>query len=320
MLFALREAGVDVDALARQVGAPSAGARLTMAQGDALLDLALAQVGDPAYGLVAGARIQPELFGIAGLSAMAAPTFGAALARIERYKRMLSTDALELRPQGDTTVVRVHLARPESPHARMRMDMEVAFLVSFGRVMTRTRIVPRVVRLRGPAPAYRERYDALLGGPVEFQQPVDELAFSALDMARPLVSSSPELVELYGTRAEQLLAETGGADLVEQVRAVLGRLLNGEEPGIGEVSRVLGLSERSLQRKLGEAGTSFAELLTRARREIARERLAKTDIDLAELSFVLGFSDPNSLHRAFKRWEGMTPLEYRRAARAEGAQ
>jgi AraC-like DNA-binding protein len=316
--FTLRELGVDADAIAREVGAESASARMTVAQADALLDRALGHIEDPSAGLRVGARIQPELFGLAGLSAMAAPTFGAALARIERYKRLCSTDAIVLVPEGDTTVVRVLVARPERPHARLRVDMECAFLVCFGRVMTRTRIVPRELRLRGPVPAYHARYAALFSCPVEFEQPVDTLRFSALDLARPLVSGSPELGELFRAQAERTLAETGGGDLVEQVRAVLRRLLNGEEPTLASVARGLGVSERGLQRKLGEASTSFAELLTQVRRDIARERLAQTDIDLAELSFLLGFSDPNSLHRAFKRWEGMTPLEYRRAARRAG--
>ncbi|ADO68621.1 AraC family transcriptional regulator [Stigmatella aurantiaca] len=313
MVIALREGGVDVDAILRKVDASSlpTGARMTVAQWNAFQDLALARV-EPSLGLELGAQIHPELFGIAGLSAMAAPTFGAALGRLVRYKRMFSTDVLELVPQGDDQALRVDVSMPERSHARLRVDMELAFLVSFGRVMTRTRIIPRAVSLRGPAPAYQERYGALFACPVRFQQPVDELLFSALDLARPLVSSSPELEALFGARAEQLWEETGGDERVSQVRSVLRRQLSGEEPSIGGVARALGMSERSLQRKLSEAHTSFKALLSEVRRDMAREQLATTDIELAELSFLLGFSDPNSLHRAFKRWEGMTPLEYRR--------
>ena len=133
----LRELGVDADAIARELGAESASARMTVAQADALLDRAFARVEDPAAGLRVGGRIQPELFGLPGLSAMAAPTFGAALARIERYKRLCSTDAIVLVPEGDTTVVRVLVARPEAAHARMRVDMECAFLVCLDRKSTR---------------------------------------------------------------------------------------------------------------------------------------------------------------------------------------
>ena len=80
-----------------------------------------------------------------------------------------------------------------------------------------------------------------------------------------------------------------------------------------------GLDGLELQRRLAEAGASFAELLDEVRREIARDQLVRTDVDVAEISFLLGFSNPNSLHRAFKRWERMTPLSYRRAARGPRA-
>ncbi|HYO69663.1 MAG TPA: AraC family transcriptional regulator ligand-binding domain-containing protein [Archangium sp.] len=311
----LTEAGVDVESIARRLGAPSASSRLTPAQMDALLDQALVATGNAAFGLEVGADVRPELFGVVGLSAMAAPTLGAALGRFERYKRLFALDTLELVPGRDATRVRVHLARPEGPTARVRADMEMVFLVAFGRRMTRTRVVPRCVHLRGPRPAHHERLEAFFNAPVEHGQESDSLLLSALDLARPLVSSNVELSGLLGPRAEQLLVESGGQDVVEQVRAVLRRMLNGDEPCMQEVARALGTSERSLQRRLSGARTSFVTLLGEVRRELARERLVHTDMEMAELSFLLGFSETSAFHRAFKRWEGMTPLEYRRAAR-----
>jgi AraC-like DNA-binding protein len=315
LLALLVEAGVQVEALARKVGATSASARLTPAQMDALLDLALPAAGTDASRLMMAMDVRPELFGVVGLSAMAAPTLGVALARFERYKRLFALDIIGLVPGRDSTRVQVHLARPDGPTARMRAEMEMVFLLSFARRMTRTQVIPLRVDFRGPVPAHQARLESFFKAPMHHGQESDALVFSTLDLARPLVSSNSELAGLLGPRAEQLLVETGGQDVAEQVRAALRRMLAGDEPSMEAVAQSLGTSERSLQRRLSEAGTSFVALLGEVRWELARERLAQTDMDVAELSFLLGFSDPSAFHRAFKRWEGMTPLEYRRAAR-----
>ncbi len=314
----MREAGVDADALAREVGVASLDARFTPRQADAFIDVLFAAVGDGAYGLRAGADIRPELFGVAGLAAMSAPTLGGALARLERYKRLFSVDTLEQVSGRESVRVRVNLARPEGPSARARADMELAFVVCFGRRLTMTRLVPLEVRLRGPAPAHSGDYEAVFGCAPRYGAEVDEVALSVLDMARPLVSSNPELQGLVGPWAEQLLRENGSEDVVARVRAALARMLPDGEPSLERVARALGSSERSLQRRLAEAEVSFRALLGEVRREVAREKLMDPDMDLAELSFLLGFSEPTAFHRAFRRWEGMTPREYREAARASG--
>ncbi len=315
MLALLSEAGVKVDTLARKVGAASASSRLTPAQMDAFLDLALPAAGDDAFRRMVAMDVRPELFGVVGLSAMAAPTLGAALSRFERYKRLFALDVIELVPGRDSTSVRVLLKRPEGPTARMRAELEMVFLLAFARRMTRTQVIPVYVDVRGPIPSYQARMEAFFRAPLRSGQEFDALGFSSLDLARPLVSSNAELAGLLGPRAEQLLVESGSQDISEQVRAVLQRMLMGEEPSMEGVARALGASERSLQRRLSEAGTSFVTLLAEVRRERAREQLANTDMDIAELSFLLGFSDASAFHRAFKRWEGMTPLEYRKASR-----
>jgi AraC-like DNA-binding protein len=315
-LLELREAGVDVDAIARELGLADPAARIPTAVAEALLDRALAQVGDPAFGLTAGARVRPELFGALGFAAMAAPTFGEALRRIARYQSMCSPDRFTVVPDGDATALQITMAPPEGRTTRMRVDAQLSFVLAFGRRLTQAPIQPRRVSLRGPTPSYKDRYAAVFGCPISFDRPIDEIVFAASDLALPLISRSPELADLFGDRADQLLAASGRDDAVEQVRGALRRLLRGDAPTLGVVARSLGQSERSLQRRLAEEGASFAELLDGVRREIALDRIAHSDIDLSELAFVLGFSTPGSLHRAFKRWVQMTPLSYRRAARS----
>lgn len=250
-----------------------------------------------------------------GHAAASGPAPGEALARIARYQCMCSPDRYALVRDGDATAVQVTMGRPEGRATRMRVDSELSFLLGFGRHMTQAPIMPRRLSIRGPRPSYEDRYRAVFGCPVRFEAPLDEIVFEAVDLARPLVSSAPDLAEFCRNRAEQLLAESGRDDVVEQVRGALRRMLSGDAPSLATLAKALGQSERSLQRRLAEAGASFAALLDDERREIARDRLARTDIDMVELSFLLGFSTPNSFYRAFRRWEQTTPLAYRRVAR-----
>lgn len=315
MLLALRNAGVDLDAAARDLGILDPAGSIPPRLAEALLDRALEQIVDPAFGLIAGSHMMPDAVSVIGCAAMSAPTFGEGLSRIARYKAMCAPTTLTLVRQGSEVAVQVTLERPSKRAMRMRIDSELAFLLNFGRRMTQVPISPTRVSIREPAPSYQDTYATTFGCPVRFAQPVDEVVFSVVDLGRPQVICEPELADLFHERAEQLLAESGRDDIVDHVRAALRRLLRGEAPAIALVAKALGQSERSLQRRLTEAGASFKDILDEVRREIARDRLARTDIEVNELAFLLGFSTPNSLHRAFKRWEQMTPLSFRRLAR-----
>ncbi len=97
----------------------------------------------------------------------------------------------------------------------------------------------------------------------------------------------------------------------EQVKWILKRLLAGARPDVSAVARELGLSDRTLQRRIDDDGTTFRKLLLEARQEQAREYLNRPDIDVAEVAYLLGYEDSNSFYRAFRTWEGTTPSQLR---------
>jgi AraC-like DNA-binding protein len=321
LLAAIRAAGVDVDGIASALGIADLSVPTPLLVALELFERVVVEVRDPALGLTAGAVFRPELFGVAGLAAMAAPTFGDGLTRLARYKGMLTPDRLTLvhHHAERATSVEVMMEPADTASSRMRADGELAFLLAFGRNLTEVAIVPRRVAIRGPAPSYRERYEATFGCPVAFDRDVDAITFATSDLHLPLVSRSRELSDLFSEHAEQRRAESGSDDVVVRARGALLRALRGDVPSVAQVARTLGQSERSLQRRLAEAGVSFAELLDDVRRELALDHLARTEIDVGELSFLLGFSTPSSLYRAFKRWERTTPRAFRRAARGPHA-
>ena len=112
---------------------------------------------------------------------------------------------------------------------------------------------------------------------------------------------------------ESALAEVAARSVADDVRAALSCVMNGERPSVEKVARALRTSVRTLQRRLGQAGTSYQVLLDDVRRDFSRRLLASTDLDASEIAFLLGFEELNSFSRAFHGWEGVTPTRWREA-------
>jgi AraC-like DNA-binding protein len=137
---------------------------------------------------------------------------------------------------------------------------------------------------------------------------------SALDAS--LISSDPMLLGILTRAADELVKKTPDDPLItSQVRRVLHVALRGGEAHVDGVAKQLGMTGRSLQRRLEEEGTTFNKLREQVRRELA-QRFLDDGLAIAEISFLLGFSEPSAFFRAFKRWTGKTPLESRRAVPA----
>jgi AraC-like DNA-binding protein len=139
-----------------------------------------------------------------------------------------------------------------------------------------------------------------------------------------LRTADPLLSRVVLRHAEALLAERPAAaeTTAGSVRRILTRLLGDDEAGcsLAAVSTSLHMSERSLQRRLADEGVTFDALLDELRRELALRYLADEKVAIAEIAYLLGYSEPSAFHRAFKRWTGTTPAEARQQRRRhEGA-
>jgi AraC-like DNA-binding protein len=190
-------------------------------------------------------------------------------------------------------------------------------LLSFGRLFTDQAIVPLRLTLAGEPPSYHDRYAALFGCPALCGQPDDAIVFRRSDLALPLVSANPAVAALFEDAAERDLdARRALDDTVAAVRAALRQVLHGDPPSVRQVAGLLCLSERTLQRRLSNAGTPFSRLLDQVRLEMARRHLAADSASLTEIAYLLGFADPNSFFRSFKRWTGRTPADWRLGVRA----
>jgi len=320
---ALRESGCDVSALAVQPDLDpessddalpaTLSAALNPAQLERLLNIACQAIGDPAIGLWLGSRMRPAFFSMAGMPAMACPSLGSALRRIARYNGLMPGDSMEVREQGDEAWICIRHNGPEPAYPRPRIDLELSSLLAFGRCFTRRPLRPRWVLLRMGEPSWHQRYTEVFDCPVRFGQDVDAIVFGRHDLA--LRRASAEAASLPRQAPPQELAQD---DAIEDIRAALRQLVSDRSLSLASVAHHLCISERTLQRRLAEAGTGFRKLSDDVRGELARRYLAEPGHSLGDIAFRLGFDDANSFFRSFRRWTGMTPGNFRRASRQSG--
>lgn len=313
LTVALRDAGIDVPRTARAAGIDPARLEqaepsLTASELGALFHAVFAPPRDPTIGLSIGRHVKAELFGIVGLVTLSAPTYGAALARCARYKRLLTDLRIDVDRRRDRAAIEVTIPGGSGPSARGRVHTELAFLLTFGQRMVDPPIEPIELALRCEGTHERE-HERALGCPVRFGRRRDVLTITSGSLDHPLLSASPDAHALLQTTAERHLAELGD-DLLARARAAIEGLLPEGTPALRAVARRLATSERTLQRRLESEGTSYTELVDDTRRRLAERYLREGRHGPSEVSFLLGFTHPSSFHRAFRRWTGSSPARY----------
>ena len=213
----------------------------------------------------------------------------------------------------DTTATYRCRNRPDV--ARVLGLSQLAFMVALARRATRHEIVPNRVTVIGST------HD--LGGCTEFfdcevrSGEVFEVSFDALDASRPFLTRNDEMWETFQPGLRRRAAEAGEYRSVrDEVEEALFVLLPSGRAAMSDVASELGIGGRTLQRRLAAEGTSWLDVLNSTRETLARYYFESTQLNATEVSFLLGFADPNSLFRAFQRWTGTTPESWRAELRS----
>ena len=232
--------------------------------------------------------------------------------RLVRYQRIIGEGAdLNFLPQPDGYALTLAIHGDRLPPARQSAEASLAYCLAFCRWMTGKPIRPREIRLQGPPPADLAPYQQVFQAPLKFNAEHYGLIFERADLEAPLPSANEALAQLHDRFAGEYLARFCSSRVTHQARQVLCRLLPQGEPRREVVAQALHLSQRTLQRRLQEEGTSYQQLLDDTRRELAEQYLGQVDLTLLEVAYLLGFADPSNFFRAFRRWFGETPGEYR---------
>ncbi len=326
MIVAVAQArGVDAEDLASACGfdpklASDPDARIALETEQSLWREAAARAGDPAFGVHAAELVQPGAFDVLDYAIRTAPTLRSSLERLVRYNRLVHDIAeWSLVPRGDRLRVEHAFRLGGIEQERHSAEFTIASVVTIGAQIARIPIEARAAGFRHAAPSSpvaRSELRRVLGVEPAFLQPLNFLEVDAALVDRPNPTSDPRLSRVIERHAEALLEARPlpVASASERVRSLLARAIGEGEITLAAIAAKSKMSERSLQRRLADEGVTFDALLDDVRRDLALRYLADPKIAVAEVAYLLGYSEPSPFHRAFKRWTGKTPTEARKRA------
>lgn len=272
------------------------------------------------FGLAVGQRLGPEAFRLLGYLALSAANLREACAKLLRYQRLVSDGATwQWLAEGEDGWL-IYRPRPgRLPFSRHQVEAIFAGLIGLLRRLAGENFAPACVRFAHAAKAPERAYGEWFRCPVQFDAKTCALRLPAAWLDRPLPQADAELARLHEAVAARALAILSLASLTARVDAHIEARLADGEPALARIAAALGLSGRSLQRRLAEEGTNFLECLDGCRRRLALAWVEDPALPLAEISRRLGFSEPTAFHRAYKRWTGRSPGAARGRLLQEGS-
>ncbi len=271
---------------------------------------ASARAADPAFGLFASRFVRPTTFHALGYAVFASTTLRDALHRLLRYSHLVS-DAGELELETSRSKARLKFViRPGDVPSAEALDGVMSLIVRTCRTLTDRSFSLLAVEQRRPEPLDPGPYDRFFRCPVSFGTRFDALTFDAEVLDRRLPTANPELARHNDDLVRRYLADMREGTIVDRVRRALAEHLSGDASPV-KLATALGMSSRSLQRRLKEHGTSYAQVLRDTRRELAASYLREQHCSITEIAFLLGFEDASAFARAFRSWTGVSPSEFR---------
>ncbi|MEC2076348.1 AraC family transcriptional regulator [Metabacillus fastidiosus] len=269
-------------------------------------------IDDTAKGIIKLATsFETDHYPPAVLAAYHARDYRDALKRMARYKQLCPPESLRITEEGEHCTIELEWLYTEQPGPPMLVGITLAFLLELGRRGTGQPLRAKFVEFSHSIGDV-QTLEAYFGCRIQIGANCNRLTIHREDLDRPFVSYNAELLEILTPVLDQSLNEQQRSrSITEMVKWIMKRSLTGGRPDIQTIASELGMSDRTLQRRLTDEGTSFKHLLTQVRHEQAREYLADPSLDIKEVAFLIGYEDQNSFYRAFRLWEGDTPSNWR---------
>jgi AraC-like DNA-binding protein len=267
--------------------------------------------GEPGFGLRICNEERVERYDPIAISALYARSFRDALERMARYKQLTCPEKVHVTEQGGECAVAFEWLLAEEEEPALLSDICFGWVIDIARRGTGNAIVAKRVEFKRER-AHAALYEAHFGCEVRFGASRNALVFAASDLDRAFLTHNPDVLAIVAPQLElELAAHLAQRSFRELVKATLKRVLAGQRPELRLVARELGLSARTLQRRLTDEAVTFQQLVAESRRELARHYLQHSSLELNETAYLLGYEDANSFFRAFQQWEGASPGEWR---------
>ena len=315
----LKNAGVPVVPLLRRVGLTpeviaDPGERLIVRSQITLLDEAAIALQDDCLGFTLARDFDPREIGLLYYVMASSQTLGDALKRVARYSQ-ITNEALVVRyREGNGLIISLSYSGVPRHSERHQIEFCMFAVLRICRVLTGQNLVPQHFWIShhrsGTTNSEMARF---VGTAVEFGATADEFALNANAGELPLIHADPYLNNLLLKYCEAALTDrrSNVSQLRTRVENAISSLLPHGRVVVDDVARSLGMSDRTLARKLSDEGLSFTEVLQQLRRDLAVQYLDDPKLHVSKIAWLLGFNEVSAFTHAFKRWTGKTPSQMR---------
>jgi AraC-like DNA-binding protein len=277
-----------------------------------ILDAAAELTGNPTLGLDLAERTPIHARTPLIYLMMSSATLGGAIEHMVRYAPVLYRRPTRMWLEPDPRGAAISYGSSTRQYGEYTALLLVRM---FRQIVGDPRLVPAEVRFAHAAPADARRHRELFGAPVGWDAPRHTLVIARAQLDLPSTHASPALHDLHErVVAEELPSPLAGDTLVERLRRALEERLESGPPPLAELARALGTSTRTLQRRLAELGVDYQQVVDEVRCARTLELLQKPSLSVLAVARAVGYADANSFHRAFRRWTGTTPGDYREAS------
>ena len=286
--------------------------RLTLEEVNRIYLAAATVTKNENIGLIQGERLSKSFSNILGYILMNCSDLGDAAKKYTKYEKIVDeTSISEIKIDGDSVILSITNVEKLKGN-RQLSDFKVSGMLLYIQILSNKRITLKEVYFDHCKPKDISEYQRVFNCPVFFEKPMNALVFDKKLLQLPVVEPNMELLTLFEGIAQDTLEMMKKSETyTKKVVNIIVKEINGEIPSIDTVAKHLAMSVRSLQGYLKMEGTSYIQLLNNVRKDLAINYLKKKNTSIAEIAYVLGFSETSAFNRAFKKWTSRTPCEFR---------
>ncbi|WP_162918654.1 AraC family transcriptional regulator [Taklimakanibacter deserti] len=315
----LKQAGADLEAALAEAGLElrmlnKADAWIPFTDHARLLEIAARELSDDCFGLNFSATIDIRDAGLLAYLGIASRTVEEAMHNLARYLRVFSEAyQISLKVAGETgtlTIIPLHSSYGQS---RQAVEFSYGVVIHAYRQLAGIRLAPLSVQFVHNRRSHLDQFAKQFGCPVKFNRNQGHIVFSRKTLAMPIRSSDDRLLAVLRDHADDLLRKRPPQreEFLDQIERRLAELLPRGQARIKTIATELGMSERTLVRRLAEINMPFTTIVERLRQDLASRYLAEEELSFTQIAFLLGYSNPSAFSVAYKRWTGRSPRKGR---------
>ena len=266
------------------------------------------------FGLWFGNQFQPRDLGMWGYAAVSSPTLGSALENLVLLFRYHQESSVMRLRRGEDGLIRLEyqITDPSIIERRQDAELSLGMFLNVIRECCGRHWAPEEVHFEHPKPSMAKEHELAFDAPVYFSQPTNALLFQPEILSRPMPGRDPRLLALMQMCLEQLGSEAPANDLlIDRLRTTIRAKLPEGYPALDQVAEQLRVSQSAIHHELGEAGLTYTDLVETVRRDLAMSYIKQRQLPFSEIAILLGYSELSAFSRAFRRWTGTSPRQYR---------